>query len=120
MDYREKRQCKRVVSDEAYIDMRSLDPQVWHRFWQGVECSVNDISLVGVGVSSKEKLPIGSYLSMDLKLDGKPEKIRVFGKVIWIQKLPDQYKSGISFSWWKDDQDRKKVDNFVEEFGSVN
>ncbi|MFH2136916.1 MAG: PilZ domain-containing protein [Candidatus Omnitrophota bacterium] len=116
----DKRQCKRRRTKYASISLRSLDPQAWFKFWGGAECFLRDLSLLGVGVYSQEKLPIGTRLSIDLRLGKQASSIRVFGRITWTEKEDDQYRSGVSFSWWRDDQDKKIVSSFVERLGLVN
>ncbi|MBU0634237.1 MAG: PilZ domain-containing protein [Candidatus Omnitrophica bacterium] len=108
-------------TDNVCIDLRPLDPHIWHQYWQGLECLVNDISLVGAGVYSKEKLPVGTHLSIDLKLNGSPVKIRIFGKIIWAQQEDkDKFRTGISFSGWSDDKEKKRVYDFIEHLSAEN
>jgi len=112
---KDRRKSKRRVARNTFISLRPLDPQVWFRFWSGTECSMRDISLVGAGVTSREKLPVGTPLSIDLRLGKNTSSIRIFGKVAWISREDgDNYRAGISFSWWKDDQEKKSLDEFLE------
>ncbi len=120
MDFREKRQCRRGVARNMSISLRPLDPQVWFRFWDGSDCSMRDISLVGAGVYSKEKIPVGTRLSIDLRLGKRTSSIRIFGKVAWVREEGKSFRSGVTFSWWQDDQDKKVVDSFVEKLANSN
>lgn len=102
------------------MSLRPLDPQVWFRYWNGTEYTMRDMSMVGIGVCSKEKLPMGTPLSVDLRLGKSTISIRIFGKVEWIIPEDDQYRVGVSFSWWKEDQDKKTAGSFLEKLASVN
>ncbi len=116
----DKRHSKRVASPNAAISLRSLDPQVWFRFPSGAEYAVRDLSLVGVGVYSAERLPDNMPVSIDLRIGRASSTIRVFGRIVWTAMADNQYCSGISFSWWKDDADKKAVNSFVEQLASKN
>ncbi|MCP4649178.1 MAG: PilZ domain-containing protein [PVC group bacterium] len=109
-----KRQCKRGQVQDTSVSLRSLDPLVWFKFWGGSECCVRDISLLGVGLCCDERLPVGTRLSIDLRLGRRESNIRIFGRVAWTEKTRDNYRAGVRFSWWKDDQDKKILDDFVE------
>ena len=117
---KERRYSRRKAARNIYVSLRPLDPQVWFRYWNGTECLMRDISMVGVGVVSNAKIPVGTPLSIDLKLGKTGSIIRIFGKIIWIIQEKDQYRSGVSFSWWKEDQDKKTAGSFLEHLSSVN
>ena len=121
MDYREKRQCRRGISRNASISLRPLDPQTWFHFWDDSDCFMRDISLVGAGIYFKEKVSVGTRLSIGLCLEKNAGSIRIFGKIAWIgEKEDDRYRAGVSFSWWQDDRDKKIVGSFVEKLCKVN
>ncbi len=120
MNYLEKRQSERKKARNTSVSLRPLDPQIWFKFWGGTECLMRDISQVGIGIYCKEELPVGTRLSIDLRLGKKTSDIRIFGRIAWLVKEKNKYRAGVSFAWWKDDQDRKTVDNFVEKLALVN
>ncbi|MCG2711944.1 MAG: PilZ domain-containing protein [Candidatus Omnitrophica bacterium] len=121
MDLPDKRQSRRRAAHNVFVSLRPLDPQVWFRFWNGAESfTARDISLVGVGVYSREKIPEGTPLSIDLRLGRQTSSIRIFGRVEWVVKEDGQYRAGVSFSWWKDDQDKKMVDAYMQRFVLLN
>lgn len=112
----EKRKCKRVTPNNASISLRPLDPQLWYRFWGGTDCALYDISFVGAGVYSTEPLPEGGCLSIDLKLKENIKNIVVFAKIIWVKKeAENRYRAGVSFSWWRDYQDKYTLNDFIEQ-----
>ncbi|MBU1087623.1 MAG: hypothetical protein KKD05_08950 [Candidatus Omnitrophica bacterium] len=110
----EKRTSIRRLADNSGIQVRPLDPQAWFRYWNGTECFLRDFTLLGAGVFSKEAMVAGTRISIDLLLDDSISPIRVFGKVEWTIPYDDKYRSGISFSWWKNDQRKKLVNRFLE------
>lgn len=116
----DRRNSARKEAKSSSISLRPLDPQVWFRFWSGTECSMKDISMVGAGVVSNERIPIGTPLSIDLRLGKGNSTIRIFGKVKWISEDAGMYRTGVSFSWWKDDQDKNTVGQYLENLVSVN
>lgn len=121
MPFSERRRFKRIEIGQAKISLRPLDPQIWFMFWDGLEYTLRDISLVGIGLYSKEVLPEGTPLSIDLRLNKEIGNIRVFGKVAWIKKDENGwFRTGVSFSWWKDEQDKKLVRDFSEQNSSAN
>ena len=117
---RERRNSTRRLVESSSISLRPLDPQVWFRFWSGAECKMRDISMVGAGIVSNESIPVGTPLSIDLRLGKNNSTIRIFGKVEWVAKDSDMYRTGVSFSWWKDDQDKNIVGWFLEKLVGLN
>jgi len=117
---REKRRSRRKQVRNMAISLRPLDPQVWFRFWSGTECTLRDISLVGVGVYARDNIPVGTLLSINLRLGKRASTIRVFGKIAWSCEESGRYRTGISFSWWKDDQDKIHLSNFLEKLMNTN
>ena len=117
---KERRYSKRKASKNISVSLRSLDPKVWFPYWNGIEYTMRDMSMVGIGVYSKEKLPIGTPLSVDLRLSQTSATIRIFGRIQWVEKEQDCFRSGVSFTWWKDDQDKKIAGSFLERLVSVN
>ncbi|MBU4478762.1 MAG: PilZ domain-containing protein [Candidatus Omnitrophica bacterium] len=116
MESAEKRQCRRRVARDVGITLRPLDPRVWFQFWSGTECEMRDISLVGAGIYSKDKIPEGTPLSVDIRLGKSADTIRIFGKIAWAHQENEQYRMGVSFFWWKEEEDKKIVDSFVERY----
>lgn len=118
---REQRRSKRRVARGIGLSLRPLNPDVWFRFWNANDCVLKDISLVGVGVTFKERVPLGSRLSLDLRLGSSQKSIRIFGKVQWIIPQDDNsYRAGVSFSWWHDDQDKNSVSRYMETLPVLN
>ncbi|MFH1061673.1 MAG: PilZ domain-containing protein [Candidatus Omnitrophota bacterium] len=111
---KEQRANIRKLADKSAVQVRPLDPQAWFRYWNGTECFLRDFTLFGAGIYSKETMAVGTRLSIDILLNETISPIRVFGKVEWTYQDADKYRSGISFSWWKNDQNKKIVDDFLE------
>jgi len=111
----DKRRSTRRLANGISLSLKSLDPQVWFRFWNSGDYTLKDISLVGLGVSFKDRMPEGTCLSLELKMGNSPYSVRIFGRVEWIkQEENKQYRAGVSFSWWKDDKDRNMVCRYIE------
>jgi len=117
---KEKRYSKRMIARNSTIALRPLDPKVWFRFWSGTDCGLRDISMVGIGIVCQSKMPVGTPLSIDLKLGKTGRIIRIFGKIAWVMPDKEMYRAGVSFSWWKEDQDRKQVGDFLQRLTAVN
>lgn len=120
MDYEEKRRSKRVSPEDYSISIRPLDPLEWFKFWEGIRCVIRDVSLHGAGIYSADRFNVGMPLSINLRKKNEEKNenanIRIFGKIVWSAKdAEDRYRSGLSFSWWKDDADKKIVNEFIEE-----
>lgn len=116
----DRRNSTRKEPANSSISLRPLDPKVWFRFWNGTVYSMRDISMVGAGLVSNEKIPIGTPLSIDLRLGKESSTIRIFGKVEWLYEDAGKYRTGVSFSWWKDDQDKHLVGEYLGKLVNVN
>ena len=117
---RDRRDSSRKIAENTSISLRPLDPQVWFRFWDGTGCCVRDLSMVGVGVIVEEKMPIGTPLSIDLRLGKNTDFVRIFGKIEWIAEYQQSFRAGVSFSWWKDDQDKAVVNSYLNKLQNAN
>ncbi|MBU1044492.1 MAG: hypothetical protein KJ915_08880 [Candidatus Omnitrophica bacterium] len=111
---KEQRISIRKLAGKSAIQVRPLDPQAWFRYWNGTECFLRDFTLAGAGVYSKEAMAVGTRISIDILLDDKISPIRIFGKVEWTSQNLDKYRTGISFSWWKNEQNKKIANSFLE------
>lgn len=120
MPMSERRRSRRKIPRMINLAMQPLDPQIWFRFWTGSECEVHDISLVGLGVTCGQKIPVGTPLSIDMRMGSTGNVIRIFGRVQWLVKNGEQYRAGVKFSWWKDDADKKTVDSYLDRLSSAN
>ena len=116
----EKRFSKRKIAQNIFGSFRPLDPKVWFRYWNAADCNILDMSMVGLGITTQGKMPIGTPLSVDLRLGEKAGAIRIFGRVEWAVKEEDHFRAGVSFSWWKDDQDKKIAGSYLEGMTAVN
>ena len=117
---KERRYSRRKAARNVSISLRPLDPKIWFRYWSAVDCNIRDMSIVGIGIYSNENIPIGMPLSVDLRLGEKAVAIRIFGRVEWIKKEEGHFRAGVSFSWWKDDQDKKTAGSYLEKLTSIN
>lgn len=116
-----RRYSKRKMAKNISLVLYPLNPQIWFRYWNESEYVMRDISMVGLGIYSQENIPVGTPLSLDLRLGrNNPATVRIFGKTKWSKKENDTYRIGISFSWWMDDQDRKIVDTYLEKLNNTN
>jgi len=75
---------------------------------------------LAVVIDSREKIPEGTPLSIDLRLGRQTSSIRIFGKVEWMVKEDGIYRAGVSFSWWKDDQDKNTVGAYMQRLSLLN
>ena len=117
---KERRYSRRKAARNISLSLRSLDPKVWFRYSDAADCNIRDMSIVGIGINSQEQIPLGTLLSVDLRLGEKAAIIRIFGRVEWGIKEEDHFRAGVSFTWWKDDQDKKTTGIFLEKLTTVN
>ena len=118
--HKERRYSRRKAARNVSISLRPLDPKVWFRYWNATDCNIRDMSMVGIGICSNEKISIGTPLSIDLRLGERAATIRIFGRVEWIRKEEGHFRAGVSFTWWKDDQDKKIAGSYLEKLSSIN
>ncbi len=117
---KERRYSRRKAARNISVSLRPLDPKVWFRYWSATDCNIRDMSMVGIGIYSQEKIPIGTPLSVDLRLGEKAATIRIFGRVEWVRKEEEYFRAGVSFTWWKDDQDKKTAGSYLEKLACIN
>ena len=117
---KERRYSKRKKAKNISASLRPLDPRVWFRYWSVADCNIHDVSIVGIGIYSEEKISIGMPLSVDLRFGEKASTIRIFGRVEWVRKEEGYFRAGVSFSWWKDEQDKKTAGSYLEKLSSIN
>lgn len=117
---KERRYSQRKTAENITVSLRPLDPKIWFLYWSATDCNIHDVSMVGVGICSQEKIPIGTPLSVDLRLGERAATIRIFGRVQWVTKEEEHFRAGVSFTWWKDDQDKKIAGTYLEKLTSIN
>ncbi|MBU1044222.1 MAG: PilZ domain-containing protein [Candidatus Omnitrophica bacterium] len=108
----EKRQYKRVALPGVRCSFKLLDPRTWSTYHDKTINDVQDISIGGLRLSTKNEFSLKAPIGVDIKMDSSSELIRTFGRVAWIRKEnqdSEDYNVGISFSWWKNDEEKKIV-----------
>ncbi|MFH1063232.1 MAG: PilZ domain-containing protein [Candidatus Omnitrophota bacterium] len=108
----EKRQYKRVALPGVSCSFKLLDPRTWSTYLDKTLNDVQDISIGGLRFSTKNELSLKAPVGVDIKINPSQEAIRTFGRVAWIKKenpADADYSVGISFSWWKNDEEKKLV-----------
>lgn len=80
----------------------------------GNPISIN-LSLGGLQLSTNQKLPVNTYLKINLSIDKIDLPLIIFGRVVWSGDLPgkDRYKIGVKFVDFNDEQDIKLLDYFI-------
>ena len=79
-----------------------------------------DLSENGIRMRFSDYVPIGTELSLQIKLPSH-EIIECLGKVVWIKKYPysDQYQAGVQFESPENLFDSKeKIHHYIESFQS--
>jgi len=108
----EKRRHKRVFLPEMRCSFKLLDPRTWSTYLDKTVNKVHDISIGGLRLNTKNKLSLKAPIGIDIKINSAQTSIRTFGRVAWIKKetqKSEAYDVGISFSWWKNDDEKKLV-----------
>ncbi|MBU1087089.1 MAG: PilZ domain-containing protein [Candidatus Omnitrophica bacterium] len=110
----DKRRSRRKQAGNIFPVLRSLNLQEWNKSLGVIDSSMQDLNLSGICVNCEKILPVGTYLSIDLMLRRRGNNVKVFGKVIWVKPEEGKYRTGIKFSWWKELDDKRLIDNFWE------
>ncbi|MFH1459546.1 MAG: PilZ domain-containing protein [Candidatus Omnitrophota bacterium] len=114
-DNTERRQFKRVKIEKMDADYKIVDFTFWAEYRAQGHNLLNDISLGGISFSAKNTLPKDSLLNLKLKNGDMVKVGDIFGRVVRIRELNNQdYEIGVNFSWWDDEQDKKKLRNILE------
>lgn len=116
-EYDEKRKSERVKIPGVKASFKLLDPRSWSSYLEKNITSVQNISFGGIALQTNNPLAVKSPIGIDIKLNSDHESIRTFGRVAWIKKdeaKVDNYNMGISFSWWKQEEDKKVVHDFIK------
>jgi len=117
----EKRGHKRVFLPEMSCSFKLLDSRTWSTYLDKTVNEVQDISLGGLRLSTKNELSLKAPIGVDIKINPTQESIRTFGRVAWIKKEnqeADEYDVGISFSWWKNEEEKKLVYDAIAKQGA--
>ncbi len=117
----EKRKYKRVTLPEMRCSFKLLDPRTWSTYLDKTINEVQDISIGGLRLSTKNELNLKAPIGIDIKINPAQDSIRTFGRVAWIKKgnqESDEYDVGISFSWWKNEEEKKLVYEAIAKQGA--
>ena len=52
-----------------------------------VEIETRDVSRVGAGLTIAEKLPVGSFLRLEIHLPSQPSPLQINAEVVWLKEL---------------------------------
>jgi len=110
--FQEKRKFERVKIPGAKASFKLLDPRTWSTYQEKIFEPISDISLGGVAFKTINELNVKTPVGIDLKISPEHKIIRTFGRIAWIKRENPQsnvFNLGISFSWWKRDEDKKLV-----------
>jgi Tfp pilus assembly protein PilZ len=113
----EKRKYKRVTLPGAKCSFKLLDPRTWSTYHDKAVNEIQDISMGGLRFCTNNELSLKAPIGVDIKMNSSQESIRTFGRVAWIRKenpTCEDYTVGISFSWWKREEDKKTVHDAIE------
>ena len=111
----EKRKFKRVSIPDVKVNYKLLDPRTWSTYHEKFLNLVENISLGGLAVIGVTEMPLHAPVGVDINLGyGHDKVIKAFGRVAWIKKQQDNYMLGISFSWWKKEDDKKILFNLIQ------
>ena len=75
-----------------------------------------DISIGGLQIISRQKLPIDIEVKIDLSLLSSGEPIEIHGKVAWVKNdaTPSQYRTGIKFTKFINESQKNIIKQFIE------
>ncbi|MFH1459600.1 MAG: PilZ domain-containing protein [Candidatus Omnitrophota bacterium] len=115
----EKRKFKRVFVPGLKASFKLLDPRTWSTYHDKKITNVANISLGGLALKTNTLLSLQSPIGLDIKVDSADDPIRTFGRVAWIKKeananAEDDYTLGVSFSWWKKEEDKKIIFDAIQ------
>ncbi|MBI4844871.1 MAG: PilZ domain-containing protein [Candidatus Omnitrophica bacterium] len=116
----EKRKFIRVNVPNIRVSFKLLDPRTWSSYHEKNITPVENISLGGVALKTANELTVKAPIGLDLRYDPEKESIRTFGRVAWIKKESGdkEYSLGISFSWWKREEDKKVIFDLIKKHQS--
>ncbi|MDD5747086.1 MAG: PilZ domain-containing protein [Candidatus Omnitrophica bacterium] len=119
--YEEKRKFSRVNIPELRVSFKLLDPRTWSTYHEKMLNPIKNISLGGIALKTTSELAVKSPVGIDIRISPEHEAIRTFGRVAWIRKetaVDNEYTMGISFSWWKKEEDKKIIFDAIEKQAS--
>lgn len=120
-NYEEKRKFLRVNIPELRVSFKLLDPRTWSTYHEKMLNSIQNISLGGIALKTTNELAVKSPIGIDIRISPEQESIRTFGRVSWIRKdasVDNEYTMGISFSWWKREEDKKIIFDAIQKYAS--
>lgn len=112
----EKRKFERVNVSGVEVSYKLLDLRSWSKYLEQSQEAVQNISLGGIALRTSHQLSLKAPVGLDIKINSKNEVIKTFGRVAWIKKVEekDDYWIGISFSWWKKEEDKNTIKELIQ------
>jgi len=115
--FEEKRKFERVSIPGSKVSFKLLDPRSWSTYHEKTINPIDNISLGGLSFKTNTELALKAPVGVDIRITPEHEPIRTFGRVAWIKRnkaIEDDYTLGVSFSWWKRDDDKKTVYEVIQ------
>lgn len=112
----ERRRFKRIPLDAILIYQIQNYPEDYEGNLQKISAPTNiDISMGGLKLLIKQKLPKGTFLKINLSLSKSNTPIEVIGKIAWINKAErrDRYQAGIKFIDFDDEDHKEVIRNYI-------
>ncbi len=122
MDARiERRKFKRVRIDAAGADYQMVDFTFWAQARAKGREHLLNISLGGMSFKSPDDLPNESLLTIKLKVGDFVRIGDLCGPIVRVRNIDTHtYEVGVSFSWWKNDEDKKSLSRVIDIFSPSN
>ncbi|MFH1459544.1 MAG: PilZ domain-containing protein [Candidatus Omnitrophota bacterium] len=111
---KERRKSVRVKTEDSFANCRLLSAETDGKFHFAV-WPVKDISEGGISIQSEDKIAKGALAFLNIDLNELMKTVGIIGKVVWDKKIRAGYKSGLCFSCWPHEEDKKIVESFVEQ-----
>ena len=111
--FKEKRSYERVEVPGIKANFKMLNLRSYSTYLEKTPESIENLSLGGVSLKASALFENKSPIAIDLKLDSENYLMRIFGRIAWVKQVENEYLMGVSFSWWNNEEDKKRVREMI-------
>ena len=112
--FKEKRTFERIELPTVTANFNVLNLRSYSTYLEKTPKTIENLSLGGISLKAKDLFEQKCPIAIDLKIGSDNYLMRIFGRIAWVKPVEnDDYLMGVSFSWWDNDEDKKRVRELI-------